>query len=88
LLSLWPALWTFVTVDGVEPTNNAAEQALRPAVLWRKGWFGAQSAAGNTFVERILTVAATCRQQERHLLTFLTEAVDAYWQGQPAPTLV
>jgi transposase len=88
LLSLWPALWTFVSVDGVEPTNNAAEQALRPAVLWRKGCFGAQSAAGNTFVERILTVAATCRQQERHLLTFLTEAVDAYWQGQPAPTLV
>lgn len=88
LLSLWPALWTFVRVDGVEPTNNAAEQALRPAVLWRKGCFGAQSAAGNIFVERILTVAATCRQQERHLLTFLTEAVDAYWQDQPAPTLV
>ena len=88
LLELWPALWTFVTVEGVEPTNNAAEQALRPAVLWRKGCFGAQSAAGNTFVERILTVAATCRQQERHLLTFLTAAVDAYWQGQLAPTLV
>ncbi len=44
--------------------------------------------AQGLFVERILTVAATCRQQERHLLTFLTEAVDAYWQGQPAPTLV
>jgi transposase len=56
LLDLWPALWTFVTIDGVEPTNNAAEQALRPAVLWRKGCFGAQSAAGNTFVERLLTV--------------------------------
>jgi len=88
LVSLWPALWTFVTVEGVEPTNNAAEQALRPAVLWRKGCFGAQSATGSTFVERILTVAATCRQQERHLLTFLTEAVAAHWQGQPAPTLV
>ena len=88
LLELWPALWTFVTIEGIEPTNNAAEQALRPAVLWRKGCFGAQSAAGNTFVERILTVAATCRQQERHLLTFLTTAVDAYWQGLPAPTLV
>jgi transposase len=88
LIGLWPALWTFVVVEGVEPTNNAAEQALRPAVLWRKGCFGAQSAAGNTFVERILTIVATCRQQERHLLTFLTAAVDAYWQGQPAPTLV
>ncbi len=88
LLALWPALWTFVTVAGVEPTNNAAERALRPAVLWRKGCFGAQSAAGNTFVERILTVSATCRQQNRHLRTFLTEAVAAYWAGQPAPTLL
>jgi len=88
LVRLWPALWTFVSVEGVEPTNNAAEQALRPAVLWRKGCFGAQSAAGNRFVERMLTVAATCRQQERHLLTFLTEAVTAHWQEQPAPRLV
>jgi transposase len=88
LLNLWPALWTFVTVEGVEPTNNAAEQALRPAVLWRKGCFGAQSAAGNTFVERILTVSATCRQQNRHLLTFLTQAISAYWAGQPAPSLL
>ena len=88
LLALWPALWLFVTVDGVEPTNNAAERALRPAVLWRKGCFGAQSAAGNRFVERILTVSATCQQQNRHLCTFLTDAVSAYWAGQPAPTLL
>jgi transposase len=88
LLALWPALWTFVTVEGVEPTNNAAERALRPAVLWRKGCFGAQSAGGNTFVERILTVSATCHQQDRHLLTFLTDTVDAYWKGQPTPELV
>jgi transposase len=88
LLCLWPALWTFVTVAGVEPTNNAAERALRPAVLWRKGCFGAQSAAGNTFVERILSVSATCRQQDRHLLTFLTDAVSAYWAGRPAPSLL
>lgn len=88
LLNLWPALWTFVTEEGVEPTNNAAERALRPAVLWRKGCFGAQSERGNRFVERILTVSATCRQQNRHLLTFLTEAVSAYWAGQPAPPLL
>src|SRR3989337_158569 len=73
LLALWPALWTFVTIEGVEPTNNAAERALRPAVLWRKGCFGAQSDAGNLFVARILTASATCRQQERPLLTILTE---------------
>jgi hypothetical protein len=56
LLTLWPALWTFAVIEDVEPTNNAAERALRPAVLWRKRCFGAQSEAGNTFVERILTV--------------------------------
>jgi transposase len=88
VVALWPALWTFVTSEGVEPTNNVAERALRPAVLWRKGCFGAQSEGGNRFVERILTVSATCRQQNRHLLTFLTEAVSAYWAGQPAPTLL
>lgn len=88
LLAHEAALWTFVREDGVEPTNNAAEQALRPAVLWRKGCFGAHSAEGNTFVERILTVSATCAQQHCHLLTFLTAAVDAFWRGQPAPKLI
>ena len=88
VLALWPALWLFVTQEGVEPTNNAAERALRPAVLWRKGCFGAQSAAGNTFVERILTVSATCGQQNRPLRPFLTEAVAAHWAGQPAPMLL
>ncbi len=88
LLLVWPALWTFVSVEGVEPTNNAAERALRPAVLWRKGCFGTQSASGSRFVAHILTVTATCRQQERHVLTFLTEAVAAHWAGRPAPTLI
>jgi transposase len=88
LLAHWPALWTFVTVAGVEPTNNAAEQALRPAVLWRKGCFGANSDAGNVFVARILTVAATCRQQHHDLLRFLTDAITAPRAGLPAPTLI
>lgn len=88
LLWWWPALWTFVRVPGVEPTNNAAERALRPAVLWRKGCFGAQSASGNAFVAHILTVTATCRQQARHVLTFLADAVRAHWAGVPAPTLI
>jgi transposase len=85
---LEPALWTFAMVEGVEPTNNAAERALRPAVLWRKGCFGADSSAGNSFVAKILTVTATCRQQERHLLHYLTEAVSAYRDGNPAPSLL
>jgi transposase len=88
LLAKWAALWTFARVPGVEPTNNGAERALRPAVLWRKGCFGAQSAAGNQFVARMLTVIATCRQQDRHLLTFLTDAISAHWAGQSAPVLV
>ena len=88
LLKLWPALWTFAAMEGVEPTNNAAERALRPAVLWRKGCFGAQSASGNEFVERILTVTATCQQQERHVLTFLTQAVQAHWSQLPAPSII
>ncbi|MBM4393997.1 MAG: IS66 family transposase [Deltaproteobacteria bacterium] len=88
MLALWPALWTFLTVEGVEPTNNAAERALRPAVLWRKGCFGAASDAGNLFVERILTVTATCRQHERPLLTFLTDAVRAHRAGFLAPSLI
>jgi transposase len=88
LLNHWEALWTFVRVSGVEPTNNAAERALRPAVLWRKGCFGAQSATGNAFVERILSVSATCRQQNQHLHSFLAEAVTAYWAKRPAPILL
>jgi hypothetical protein len=65
-----------------------AEQALRPAVLWRKGCFGAQSAAGNQFVERFLSVAATCQAQHRDLWQFLTHAIAQSWARQPAPSLL
>ena len=88
LLKLEPALWTFVTVAGVEPTNNAAEQALRPAVLWRKGSFGTQSAGGNAFVTRMLSVATTCKQQHRSLLDYLTTVCTAAQRGQPIPSLL
>lgn len=88
VLKLESALWTFVEAPGVEPTNNAAERALRPAVLWRKGAFGSDSEGGLRFVERILTVIATCRQRQRPLLPFLTQAVAAHWAGQPAPVLL
>ena len=88
LLDHWPALWTFAHVDGVEPTNNAAERALRPAVLWRKGSFGTQSEEGSRFVERLLTVAASCKQQGRGLLDFLVQAVSADRLGLPPPSLV
>ena len=88
LQALWPALWTFVVVSDVEPTNNAAERALRPAVLWRKGSFGTHCAAGSRFAERMLTVTATCRQQGRNLSAFLVEALSAAHLGQPHPSLL
>ena len=85
---LWPALWTFIDEPGVEPTNNAAERALRPAVLWRKGSYGTQSDAGSRFVERLLTVTATCRQHERPVLAYLTAVCTATQRGLPAPSLL
>ncbi len=88
LLLVWPALWTFVDVAGVEPTNNAAERALRPAVLWRKGSFGSESAAGSRFAERLLTVVATCRQQGRRLLDFLVAVGEAALQGTARQSLL
>ena len=88
LTKWWAALWTFARVEGVEPTNNVAERALRPAVLWRKGSFGSDSSAGSRFVERPLTVVATCRQQGRPLLDFLVAAGDATLQGTTAPSLL
>ena len=84
----WAALWTFTKVEGVEPTNNVSERALRPGVLWRKGSFGSDSAAGSRFVERMLTVVATCRQQGRRLLDFLVAANEAVLMRTPAPSLV
>ena len=61
-------LWTFLRHEGVEPTNNASERALRHAVIWRKLSFGTQSAGGSRFVETMLTVIETCRQQRRQRL--------------------
>jgi transposase len=88
MLRHWPALWNFASVPGLEPTNNSAERALRKAVLWRKGSFGTQSQTGNQFVERILTVTETCRQNGRRLIDFLTSAVRAAMLQEPAPKLL
>ena len=82
------ALWTFVQVDGVEPTNNAAERALRPGVLWRKGSFGTQSEEGSRFVESMMTVVTTLKQQQRSVLAYLTEACEAALRGEAAPSLL
>lgn len=81
-------LWTFLEVDGVEPTNNAAEQALRHAVIWRKLSFGTQSANGSRFVERMLTVIETSRRQQRNVFTWLTATVSAHHHARPTPSLL
>jgi transposase len=82
------ALWTFVQVEGVEPTNNAAERALRPGVLWRKGSFGTQSTQGSRFVESMMTVVTTLKQQQRNVLEYLTAACEAALRGEVAPSLL
>lgn len=75
-------LWTFLDVEGVEPTNNAAEQALRHAVIWRKLSFGTQSKSGSQFVERLLTVIETCRRLSRDVFSWIVAAVRNHYNGQ------
>jgi len=88
ILKVEQGLWTFARVAGVEPTNNAAERALRHAVIWRRISGGTDSAAGSRFVERMLTVVATCRQQRRNVLDYLSSCFEAHLRGQPVPSLL
>jgi transposase len=81
-------LWTFVDHEGVEPTNNASERALRHGVIWRKLSFGTQSESGSRFVETILTVLATCEQQGRNSWRYLTDCIAAYHHQKPCPSLL
>jgi transposase len=81
-------LFTFVDTEGVEPTNNAAERAIRPAVLWRKGSFGTDSSDGSRFVERILTTVTTLKQQGRNVLDYLTHASEAHAEGRAVDSLL
>src|SRR5512135_3212034 len=81
-------LWTFVRVEGVEPTNNDAERALRHGVIYRTLSGGTDSESGSRFVERILTVVAPCRQQDINVLDYLTRCYQAHLDGRPAPSLI
>lgn len=87
LLKIWPALWTFTTIDGIEPTNNPAERALRAPVIHRKLSLGSQSQNGERFAERALSAAGTCRLQRRSLFTYLSELITAHTRGDPFPAL-
>jgi hypothetical protein len=81
-------LWTFLEVEGIEPTNNTAERTLRPAVIYRKLSFGTQSAKGSRYLERILTVSETCRLQNRNAYQYLIEAMEAKFAGRNSPSLL
>ena len=87
LLKVWPALWTFSTIDRVEPTNNPDERALRGPVIHRKLSLGTQSHNGERFAERALSAAATCRMQHRSLFTYLNELLAVHNRGDPFPAL-
>jgi len=82
------ALWTFIDQEGVVPTNNFAEQQIRPAVLWRKSSFGTQSELGSRFVERLMTVVASLKLQKRNVLDYLVEACQAANSQTPPPSLI
>jgi len=88
ILKVKDALWTFARVEGVEPTNNEAERALRTAVIWRKTSFGSQSERGSRFVDRMLTVAGTLRKQRRNLLDYLVQLFAAHINHKPAPSIL
>ena len=80
--------FVFVHHDGVEPTNNRAERALRPAVQWRKIMFGTRSAAGELAVARLLTVMSTCQMQQLNVLAYLTAAIQCHRRRQEVPSLL
>jgi transposase len=82
ILRVEESLWTFARVAGVPPTNNATERAERHAVIWRRISGGTASAQGSRFVERMLRVVATCRQQGRGVLDYLRSCFEAARSGQ------
>jgi transposase len=87
VLNIWPALWTFDSIDGVAPTNNHAERGLRGAVIYRKLPLGSQSEGGQRRTERLLSAHTTCRLQRRSLHAYLIDLLDAHAHGAPIPPL-
>jgi transposase len=88
ILKVEEGLWTLARVQGIEPTNNAVPPALRHAVIWRRISGGTDSVVGSRFVERMLTTVATCRQQGRNVLDYLSSCFEANGRGQAIPSLL
>jgi transposase len=87
ILKIWPALWTFDSIKGVQPTNNHAERGLRGAVIARKLSLGSQSEGGERRIERLLSAHTTCRLQHRSLHAYLIDLLGAHSRGDPIPLL-
>ena len=81
-------LWAFVSVNGMEPTNNMAERSLRSLVLWRKKSYGTRSSKGQRYVERISSAVETLKKNGKNVLAFLEGSVRDFFRGQPAPFMV
>jgi transposase len=88
ILQLEKCLWTFVDVQGLEPTNNFGERCIRHAVMYRKTSFGTQGPESSRFVERIFTVTTSLKLQKRNALDFLTATLHAHRRGLPTPALL
>jgi transposase len=88
LLKTWDGLFTFLQLEGVEPTNNSAERGIRPAVQWRKNCYGNQSAEGELLTSRLLTVTRTCILQGRNPLNFIVDSILAFRAGTTPPSLL
>ena len=88
LFQRFDQLWMFLDHPGLEPTNNRAERSLRHAVIWRKLSHGTQSESGSRFVETLLSIIETCRQQQRNAIDFIAAAIEAHALVRPAPKLL
>lgn len=88
ILSYGPAMWRFLETDGIEPTNNLAERLIRTIAIWRKTSFGTQSKKGSTYMERIMSVVATCKLQGKNILEYLTLAVKNHIEKADYPSLL
>lgn len=78
----------FLFANGLEPTNNHSEQQIRHCVIDRKITQGTRSESGQRYHERMWTMIATCKKQNRNIFNFLQESITAHLKKQPAPTLL
>jgi transposase len=88
ILDYQGSLWHFFESRDIPPTNNDAERSLRPLVISKQLTFGTQSNRGSRYIERIFTVTASCKQQGRDVSAFIVEAIQKYFLGEKAPSLI